>query len=77
MKKSWKEKRCDICGIISSGDVHHIIPKSQGGSNQKSNIAYLCVGCHRKVHQSKITVVGWKTSTKGRELRVELSNQKI
>ena len=31
---------------------HHIVPRSQGGSNTMKNIAGLCEGCHEKVHTS-------------------------
>ena len=29
---------------------HHIIPKSRGGSDDPSNLIFLCLDCHSKVH---------------------------
>ena len=31
-------------------EAHHIVPKSRGGSNEKSNLINLCVDCHSKAH---------------------------
>jgi hypothetical protein len=30
-------------------DYHHIIPKSEGGSNKGANRTYLCPSCHRDI----------------------------
>lgn len=34
---------------------HHIIPRSQGGSDRPENIVGLCTNCHRQVHTKKDT----------------------
>ena len=31
-------------------DIHHIIPKSKGGTNDMSNLTYICPNCHRIAH---------------------------
>ena len=36
-------------------DKHHVIKKSQGGSNNKANLVNLCRSCHDIVHFSKNT----------------------
>ena len=36
----WKEEICDI---------HHIVPKSKGGTDDMSNLIILCPNCHRVV----------------------------
>lgn len=36
------------------GDIHHIIQKKYGGSNNHDNLCYLCPNCHRLVHSNKI-----------------------
>lgn len=61
-KKSRKKKKaslvCEECGV-SNGKFdkeitkHHIKPRSEGGSNRKYNIKYLCLACHRKTHNQK------------------------
>lgn len=52
--KFYKENtdRCERCGWnLSSCDIHHIIPKSDGGTNNRSNLIVLCPNCHRLAHQ--------------------------
>ena len=56
---SWQEIRiqilqrdgykCQSCGKRTSGQVHHIIPRSKGGSNELSNLMVLCGKCHMLV----------------------------
>lgn len=48
---------CQICkaDTIKKGtglEVHHIIPRSHGGSNKPSNLISLCKKCHNKVHSN-------------------------
>lgn len=31
-------------------NVHHIVPVSEGGGDEPTNLITLCVGCHRKRH---------------------------
>lgn len=68
MGKVWKEGKCDICGIITNTDSHHIIPQSQGGNNKKYNKCNLCGTHHREVHAEKFQILGWRTSSVGRIL---------
>ena len=47
---------CSNCGWNkSSCDLHHIIPRSRGGSNDHTNLTILCPNCHRLAHENKIT----------------------
>jgi len=32
-------------------DLHHIVPRSQGGNNEKENLVTLCGACHRQWHK--------------------------
>lgn len=66
----WDERRreiyardghqCQNCGAHggSIGDAelhcHHIVPKSKGGSHDKSNLVTLCRDCHNQVHDHHI-----------------------
>lgn len=43
---SWNEAVCDI---------HHIVPKGKGGTNDHTNLTILCPNCHRLAHNKKIT----------------------
>ena len=43
--------RCDDCGVERwKLDRHHIIPKSQGGSNETPNVINICANCHQDRH---------------------------
>lgn len=52
--------KCNRCGVTARPPRwdrpgialtrHHIIPRSQGGSNRKENIEILCWPCHAKEH---------------------------
>lgn len=42
--------RCQECGFFKHLEVHHIIHRSQGGSNDPSNLITLCRRCHAKKH---------------------------
>jgi hypothetical protein len=48
-------KRCRLCGKDLSSvpswltEVHHVQPKSDGGSDHPSNLMTLCVMCHRRI----------------------------
>ena len=45
--------RCVACGEVcdkGEADVHHLIPRSLGGSDEPSNLVTLCDGCHGAHH---------------------------
>jgi 5-methylcytosine-specific restriction endonuclease McrA len=42
--------RCQECGYYKHLEVHHIIPKSKGGTDDPSNLITLCTRCHEKKH---------------------------
>jgi ATP-dependent DNA helicase RecQ len=47
------EYRCRECGVAcrrEDADVHHLIPRSLGGSDDPSNLVTLCDGCHAAFH---------------------------
>ena len=48
---------CSYCGWFVDGvacDIHHIKEKKSGGSNEHTNLTYICPNCHRLVHSNKI-----------------------
>lgn len=50
-------KPCSYCGWHvegAVGDIHHIIPKKEGGTNDHSNLTYICPNCHRLWHSGII-----------------------
>ncbi len=50
--------QCQLCKsrVISDLRVHHIIPRSRGGSDQPKNLVTVCVGCHTKIHAGKAVI---------------------
>ena len=44
-------KGCSICGWNESTcDIHHIIQRKDGGSNNMDNLILVCPNCHRIIH---------------------------
>ena len=45
---------CRLCGANKNVviEVHHIQPRSKGGTDKPSNLISLCHSCHRKVHSN-------------------------
>ncbi|WP_147587295.1 HNH endonuclease [Halorubrum lipolyticum] len=50
-------KTCLRCGLGDEREleVHHILPVSQGGTNEDSNLATLCSHCHEAAHDGSKT----------------------
>lgn len=51
-----KIKKCEKCKKKTKSkplEVHHIIPKSKGGSNDRKNLMAICHECHKKIHESE------------------------
>ncbi len=48
------EYRCQLCKLegrwTKATQVHHIKYRSQGGTNDPSNLVCLCYECHEKAH---------------------------
>lgn len=45
-------RMCCICKSHHSVQVHHIVPKSDGGGDEIDNAIPLCPSCHDRVHNS-------------------------
>ncbi len=56
--------RCENCHRSDVPlEVHHIVPVSQGGSHQLSNLVALCPQCHLAAHGEKMAPrVRWYTN---------------
>lgn len=46
---------CQYCNCAPAVDIHHIIFKSQRGSDEVSNLIALCRQHHEQAHKKKIT----------------------
>ena len=45
--------RCQECGYYKHLEVHHIVPKCKGGSDEPENLITYCQRCHAKKHGFK------------------------
>ncbi len=76
--KSLYLTTCAICGRVVE-DVHHIKEKTKAKDgfighmnvNHKFNLIPLCKEHHKKVHEGKIRILGFVTTSKGIELHWE------
>jgi len=50
---------CTNCGSRSAQHVHHIIPRSEGGTDDPTNLLLLCQQCHVAHHSSKGDFKRW------------------
>ena len=48
-----EQQWCQLCGSTNWLEIHHIIYRSQNGSNDKRNLIRLCKSCHQLVHSNK------------------------
>jgi hypothetical protein len=46
-----QEGKCLLCGKEKIEHIHHIVPRSRGGSDTLANKAGLCIKCHELVHK--------------------------
>lgn len=48
---------CQICGAKNTRlEVHHIVYRSQGGTDDEDNLITLCEFCHKKIHKGEIHI---------------------
>lgn len=45
-----RDGKCRDCGSTENLTVHHLIPRSQSGTNKLCNLITLCRTCHVKRH---------------------------
>jgi len=57
--------KCQHCKVQKVKlHVHHIVFKSEGGTNSPDNLITLCESCHNKLHEGKFEIKGIKSKTK-------------
>ena len=58
--------RCSKCGKAGRLEVHHIIPISEGGTNDPENLTPLCRECHINIHRRQVSEreQAWETHVK-------------
>jgi hypothetical protein len=52
------QRRCRVPGCFHASflDVHHIVPRAEGGSNTVDNLLTLCGSHHRAVHRGELVI---------------------
>ena len=52
---------CEICQLAAV-DIHHILYRSQGGSDDVDNLIGLCRSCHEEAHKTNNKNINEKES---------------
>jgi hypothetical protein len=47
------------CGSAHFLDVHHVVPREHGGTNDLDNLITLCAACHRMIHDRADGSAAW------------------
>lgn len=75
--KNIYDGKCQICNFAflkDNGDnyceAHHLVPISQGGSQEEINVVILCANHHRMLHYGKGVLVGERIG-KSRKLMID------
>ena len=58
----WNSK-CAVCGKNDFLEIHHMTPKSQGGTDDYDNLILLCACCHAAVHNRTYTPENYRLNT--------------
>ena len=55
--KQFGDLKCFYCGWDKDKcDIHHIVPRVKGGTDEYSNLTIACPNCHRLIHKDKLKV---------------------
>jgi 5-methylcytosine-specific restriction endonuclease McrA len=47
--------KCSNCGWDKTTcDIHHIVPRKKGGTDDHTNLTVLCPNCHRLAHENQL-----------------------
>jgi DNA mismatch repair protein MutS len=72
-RSSWNtqiaRERCEVCGsqTVNALEVHHITPRSEGGSNTLRNLVVLCERCHDDHHRGDLSIGELRQTSEGLE----------
>lgn len=47
--------RCALCDYTRFLQIHHHVPRGQGGTNSPHNLITLCATCHALAHGTRLT----------------------
>lgn len=64
--------RCALCDSVRSLQVHHVMKRSQGGTDDPMNLITLCMYCHGMAHGTRFPEhPDWMTATEVHEACIE------
>lgn len=69
------ELRCRCCYSKKNLEIHHILPRSEGGTDSYRNLIVLCKDCHNKVELEELTYTQYANgffSPKMKDTRVKV-----
>lgn len=49
-QEEMNRRRCAYCGAKDPFTKDHVMPKSRGGSDDKSNLVWCCMSCNARKH---------------------------
>lgn len=49
-----QDNRCDNCGKKTKLQIHHRVPQSMGGNDNRENAVGLCGDCHREADEKAL-----------------------
>lgn len=44
------DNKCCNCGTTENLNIHHIVPKKRGGTDELNNLVLVCTKCHQGIH---------------------------
>lgn len=53
---------CAVCGSNRQLEIHHVVKRSRGGSNDPQNLVCLCHICHCLVHGERVIPMAYRGS---------------
>lgn len=48
--------QCQVCGTTHDLEIHHVVFRSQSGSDEPDNRATICHRCHMAVHDRELWI---------------------
>lgn len=64
--------RCALCDSPKGLQIHHVMPRSEGGSNDPMNLITLCWVCHAIAHGTRMPdCADWMTPVEIHEACIE------
>ena len=76
-KRVYMNKSCGVCGQQGARETHHIVEQRTASNNKiaeyhknaEFNLVPLCEGCHLSTHRNELIIQGYRSTSKGVELR--------